>query len=724
MGTPYNNASSSLSRYPSTHTNSSFLNHVYLDFDHPIPESPTISVDSSSPFISELTTATSDQTELSRITSHGNDEYEDLEDTQACLRKNHHTSLSAVGGGTKPLRVKKKKGVTAVKVGHSSKAKKRRSTLSFPHSPFTRESYSPIMHYRGNTNGPKRNLSTTSDQSNISRTHANISRIFLSMQTFNSPSPTNENINFDIERMKLERIFSNSSLHLGLGKFDEFDPMVKPGPSPPNSPQPSPIKRSFISTSPGLIVDDYRSKSLPNPPSPLTPSRAPRKAAALLGASTIHQQPKIRNNNRIHGLNTKHFRPLPNSTLNEIEKFFGDLPKKPSKIPSGLKAKPKMKSTGDEGGIGDRNVGQGEIVKYKAEDGSMWLDVEEEQEFAWLLSEIFALHPQPLPNLTKINSNELESFDGEDKWEMENFTSILSLPKPKTIKSDEPKSIRRIKENDNSFLNLETAKPTRGYKTTISENKFQSNPWSFNGEENMKHKRSISNPISSIPTIDKLSISPPMPTLIPPPRISSKSNIATNERLSTSMPSNKQFIQSENEFSSGFSSDSSVESILSNSPPSFGRKTKTRPPPLTLKRIKPSSKLPILTATSPQNQIIKQSTHQPRIISTNGTSQIKSDTIKENQNPKDDIPNTPFIRPRIAPKPVHNDNDSFPPVPNLPLILPKDIKDSKVNEEPISFFEPITPIQPNSSQNRINLSNGMMKEKKSWLKRVVKSVKS
>ncbi|WWC61903.1 uncharacterized protein I303_104489 [Kwoniella dejecticola CBS 10117] len=775
-----------LSRNPSTYTNSSFLNNVYLDPKCSIPESPTLSLDSSSPFNSDMTTSTSERTELSRIVSNDESgEYEDLEDSQVCLRRSQYAPLSAVGGGTKPLRVKKKKGVTAVKVGHSSKARKRRSTLSFPHSPSPRESYSPRTHHTGvlsANSGPKRNMSTTSNQSSISRTHANISRLFLSLPNISSPSPTGEHTSFaSNETMRRERIFSDSSLHLGLGKFEAYDPMVKPGPSPPISPQPSPIKRSFVSPSTPerkMVVDEYRKKALPNPPSPLTPSRAPRKAAALLGAATINQKSTSHGGgkSKVHGLNTKHFRPLPNSTLTEIERFFGDLPKKASKTPPGLKQRSSPRTQADanapsqvvtaERGVGDRNVGGGETVKHQAEDGSMWLDVEEEQEFAWLLSEIFALHPQPLPDLARIRSHGSTS-EPEDRWEMETFTSILSLPKPKTTKTATPKSsnakgVRNGK--DNSFSDLETPRPLtlRG----SPKHDFEASPWSIkrSGENaKPKHQRSVSNPIS--PTIDKISISPPMPTLIPPPRVSSKPNTHANANanvgLSSSVPSSTtKYIASasENEstsaLESGFSSDSSCsENEKHPSPSGKNKKTKTRPPPLTLKRIKPSGKLPILTATSPQHGV-SQSRSQPQsregpsiardpprpIIAQSPQHHRSRSKATVHVSDKYDAPDTPFVKPRSAPRPNSKPTTvgrSIPPVPPLPKAIPicnpssipLPVSRERQREEPMSFFEPITPTQP-VSQSRMGLSKkategvGREREKKSWLKRVVKSVKA
>ena len=62
----------------------------------------------------------------------------------------------------------------------------------------------------------------------------------------------------------------------------------------------------------------------------------------------------------------------------------------------------------------------------------MWLDVEEEQEFAWLMSEIFAATPLPLPGPNRVAQVLWEEqSDEEDLWGMDTFTSVLSLSKKK-----------------------------------------------------------------------------------------------------------------------------------------------------------------------------------------------------------------------------------------------------------------------------------------------------
>ena len=241
---------------------------------------------------------------------------------------------------------------------------------------------------------------------------------------------------------------NRSELHLGLGSFSLYDESAKPGLSPPSSPAQSPSRREFApsaATRRGL------------PPSPLTSSR-PRKAAALLGANhTVLGQRSAKR--------SEHFRPLPSQTLVEIERFFGNVPVKPRKVPPSLN-NPKSAS---RPACTDGLVGQGATVRHRGEDGSMWLDVEEEQEFAWLLSEIFAAVPSPLPHLPGFQEVLWEErSDDEDQWGMTAFTSVLSKAKPKAGRKE-----------GRSFMDLATPLPVprRMPRLAVSDNL----PWSTAG---------------------------------------------------------------------------------------------------------------------------------------------------------------------------------------------------------------------------------------------------
>ncbi|OCF30559.1 hypothetical protein I316_07827 [Kwoniella heveanensis BCC8398] len=817
--------STNLSRSLSSPTESSFLNNVYLSTstpdislsDHYLRSDLRVSAGPSS-HLREQTEGVSD-TELLRQLSHsdGDDgEYQDLDSTEVRIR-----------GGTKPLRVRKKKGTAvAVRVAQS-KPRRRRSTLSFPHSPSPRTPVSP------RPPAPRRYPSTTSAKSLKTATstsaltpasssltsphpHATISRLFLSLpqeQDSLSPTiphfishshshlPTSNDKGKETMKRQYER-FSGSSLHLGLGRFGSYDP-VAPGPSPPTSPAPSPTKRAFM-----IAAAQYAKKPLPNPPSPLTPSRAPRKAAQLLGAGYTAINIPGAGKKKFGGpgvggssaLNGKHFRPLPNAALTEIERFFGDIPKKPSSRPSTSRSRSKstsasaktlagtggskdLQSQMNDRGAGDRNVGEGETVKYRAEDGSMWLDVEEEQEFAWLMSEIFALVPQPLPSPSIVVSHQddaedvtvlYESSEGEGeevRWGMANFTSVLSLPKPKTRYPRQPKQNRSqphsnssngksgkgigraAKGSDNSFLDLHTPLPaatrtkssrgplTRPFNVSAS---FESGETPQNHPWTLRHTRSHSSPT---PTSPKLSISPPMPALLPPPRISSKRDGSGGYLTGSSSGSVP---------SSG--SESDLASTLSSSPPRT--KIKNRPPPLTLPKIKPSSKLPILTATSPNakgqgGQGMTRSLTSPPTSSVSQSQRAAAHPRlvpqsvpmrREISNPPYDVqplpqtheaPSTPFVRPRAAPKPTAQDLAGLPSMPKvMPIPVPVYQIQHEISE-PQSFSEPITPTEV-SSGNRKPATQTLMRggqqvtgtgsgtgagsggAKKGWLKRVVR----
>lgn len=132
----------------------------------------------------------------------------------------------------------------------------------------------------------------------------------------------------------------------------------------------------------------------------------------------------------------------------------------------------------------------------------MWLDVEEEQEFAWLMSDaLTAVPPAPLPSVAAVEAkakatrkaeaqaveemvrimekregrqrvkqlDEMDVLCGSDgeseKWGMEAFTSILSIPKPKFVststKSKSKFSRKKPSKTDISFLEVETSQTPR-----------------------------------------------------------------------------------------------------------------------------------------------------------------------------------------------------------------------------------------------------------------------
>ena len=129
----------------------------------------------------------------------------------------------------------------------------------------------------------------------------------------------------------------------------------------------------------------------------------------------------------------EHFRPLPSQTLVDIEQFFGNVPRKPPK----MHASAKSRQHSDKQRLDEQRIGEGQTVRHRGEDGSMWLDVEEEQEFAWLRSEVCVAMPT-LPDLSRTEEvlwREMR-YD-EDSWGMETFSSVLTLPRLKSSSGEE-----------------------------------------------------------------------------------------------------------------------------------------------------------------------------------------------------------------------------------------------------------------------------------------------
>jgi len=444
-------------------------------------------------------------------------------------------------GKTQPLRVRKQGTLTARIAGigpsstssFSSDAKlryfpgrrRRGSTVTLPRSPCS-PGTPTSSHLR-----PSRTDTSSTTASSVHPRYS-ISHIFLSLPddiTSPPPRPTPS---------RMYRSHSgNSELHLGLGRFAAYDESAKPGPSPPASPAASPTRRDFTFT---VQTRPNRAKI---PPSPRTPSRASEKGKApkLLGASksTSSQRTPKR---------TEHFRPLPSQTLVEIERFFGDVPHKPSKTPTGLKSGSRSHRKDREE---NRRVGEGETIRHRGEDGSMWLDVEEEQEFAWLMSEIFAAVPAPLPDLPQVLWE--ERSDGEDQWRMEAFTSVLSPSKIKA-KGGQGGQVRKQAE---SFIELKTPVSRRAPRSDVLD----------------IHPRTTSL-VTASHHAKAPSISAPL--LIPPTRSSSRSTSPDSDSTAVS-----------------------------------ARPAKHRPSPLTLHGSQPISSVPHITDATSRPKTKRSATVQP-----------------------------------------------------------------------------------------------------------------
>ncbi|WVQ74409.1 hypothetical protein IAR50_004010 [Cryptococcus sp. DSM 104548] len=645
--------------------------------------------------------------------------------------------------GTKPLSVRKKKG-RSVKVVHT--ANRRRSTIvSAPRSPLSLK-LPP---------SPRSPASSNSDS-----THAHMSRMFLSLPEL-SPSPTMAPPSLYqpdrplpvVSRDRQSKRSSRSSLHLGLGGSSSYDPIC-PGPSPPSSPAPSPNKRHFARRPPAARYDSLERprKPLPTvPSSPMTPSRAPRKAAKLLGVgfSPVMGLEKKKNYAASALKAGKHFRPLPNMALTEIENFFGEVPRKPSKSHPGLKAGKKTGYSLSHNGNSahgapescDRNVGEGQTVKHRGEDGSMWLDVEEEQEFAWLMGKAIATVPAPLPSVQDLSESmdeaspvaglqnrrrdrcmdDMSTLYGSDeeedrgKWGMEAFTSILSVPKPKIGRASpsstfsaspskaRPKPLplaRRTNKTDmdSSFMEIKTPKRL-DFSFDISPAR-DLNPWSRSASA--RHARSVSSPTPASP---KYGISEPMPLSgyeFGPS--SSYPALPLEESLSTMA--------------------AGLNRKMSSSPP----RIRNRPPPITLPRPVVNHRLPVLTANSPS--MAQPEPHRGSVIV------------------------TPFVKPRAAPAPGVL-KDYIPAVPPIPLehityrppasttvgsgstngprlrdgkgLVPRsEQREETSTRDLISFFEPVTPVERTGPMYGSGVESGAAggTRGKGWLKRAMKPLRS
>jgi len=219
-------------------------------------------------------------------------------------------------------------------------------------------------------------------------------------------------------------ISSRSELHLAL----EVNDQVRPGPSPPLTPLSPRRRKSSIPLTP--ITPVRPSRKVPG--SPVTPTRAPSKAMKLLGTMPPALPPKQGRRKR------DNFRPLPHSTLVEINQFFGNAPKKPSKT---SKSDPSKSATRvqDEA----RNLGGGNTVLHQGQDGHMWFDIEEEQEFAWLMSDPSVPRPR-----AKVPQSIATTEDSEDEtWGIRAFTSVLAQP-------SKPRKEKESKRVEDSFVDM------------------------------------------------------------------------------------------------------------------------------------------------------------------------------------------------------------------------------------------------------------------------------
>lgn len=443
-----------------------------------------------------------------------------------------------------------------------------------------------------------------------------------------------------VRPVRTRRIMSNTSdYHLNLGATGgEFELSV-PGPSPPNTGGSTPTRRTFIASQPRRVI---RPKVIPS--SPLTPSRAPPKAVKLLGTNVPTVSLPTGSFGRCtHSKKKDHFRPLPTQTLVDIEKFFGEVPKKVRPVPKALKGG--LVGVSGPDGVGDRNVGEGGEVRYKGHDGNMWLDVQEEQEFAWLMSDVPAV-PSPLPlpltagsgvSLMKgvegvedgyeVVFEETSENEGEiDKWGMETFQSVLNMPKVKPA----PKSIATGNKKEKMEVDVKMLTSKGKGKTNKGFREIDESFMDFGDSKPTKSKLKVDKPPRLVvpDTIHPWSTSTDSLGVITPTRSDSASSSSSSppspNRLGT--PPLPPLTRSE-------------------SPP----RIKNRPPPLTLRPGKKNPNLPILS-TTPDPTV-----HPVHLLPHSHSSSRVSQT-----------PITPFVRPRPAPVPSTSSIPAIPAIPALP----------------------------------------------------------
>ena len=436
-----------------------------------------------------------------------------------------------------------------------------------------------------------------------------------------------------------------SDLHLNLGSVHTYDDCAQPGPSPPSSvaTTPTPSLHSFDTSEPPPLPPHDRRNARGGrayPLSPLTPSRVPAKAARLLGATV--GTPPVGVPSR-HGKKKDHFRPLPSETLVEIERFFGTVPPKPSKKskpstpPSSGNAKLSRKAHisgpihlgGD--GLGDRNVGRGGTVRHQGEDGSMWLDVEEEQEFAWLMSETYT-RPSIALNAARAgkattgpghagssSTSSQISKDTDAAWGMETFTSVLSLPKGKRGKTGQAKAQYGFGESFFDFGDEDDrlgAEPAKGSKSNKAA----------------KRPRNASRLVVPTKTIPCSSSTEPLQVVTP-------TKAATTPSAHIRAVSSSAAPDSDDAYNS--------TSPRADSPP----RLKNRPPPLRLAPVVVNPRLPVIS-TTPGSSTVHHS-------------QVQADArvkIRVGAN----APVTPFVRPRRAPVPAGAAPNPVEPPPSMP----------------------------------------------------------
>lgn len=635
-------------------------------------------------------------------------------------------------GCTRPLRVKKK--ALIVKMPrHAGSCEfpcascrentgltltvRRRSTVSVPTSPESLRSFSippsPLL---------ARSDTITSTSSSTLRAHHSISRIFLNASPIAAtplPMPSPIRASTSLDRLsapippprsparppRVRRIASaTSEYHLNLGVSSSFDSTALPGPSPPNTGGSSPHRREFLAVT--------KSPLPAQPASPVTPSRAPAKAAKLLGAG-IDKPAKTAAAilTRPYHKKRQNFRPLPTQTLVEIERFFGEVPRKSKALPRPPYGSKTVNATWPGPAGGERHVGEGKTIRHMGADGNMWLDVEEEQEFTWLMSDVSFSVPSPLPVVVDAQGWEViyeETSDNgveNEQWGLENFKSVLAMSEPQSMKSRHPFAAvgASIKEKTLAKKGKKVMRDKEESFMDFGESKSSKNATLVN-----RPKRLVV-PTSTLPWS------------------------SSTESLTVVTPTKSESFSSPDASPSHSSRSRSASPPVRPPRPDSPPRVRNRPPPLTLQAGKKNPNLPIVSTTPEPTRV------EARIDAT---------------------PVTPFVRPRRAPVPHEAPAvPAFALIPAIPILPPMPAMDAQRRdylldidnnlsfsptlprrrthtskaarlmgldplEDPtmqdVSFFEPESPTNPKYGLSSKGAKVGGLKVSGAWFKKVVK----
>lgn len=451
-----------------------------------------------------------------------------------------------------------------------------------------------------------------------------------------------------------------SEYHLNLGQYAMNDDLLGLGPSPPVSPSPT-----YLPASPSPIPQSYRRPSRPPlPPSPLTPSRTPAKAAKLLGTSEIstNHKPRVLGVD-VHSAMRKlqerekrkeHYRPLPTQTLVEIERFFGEVPRNPKPhgkhrldiVHLGLTARGLPGHPSEA-----RYIGEGREARWKDVMGNTWRDAAEEQEFAWLMSDLSLPSPNPTERPRAVSSPSTpDRSTSERKLDPANAIMPNDINKQRTaggkvaiahgtMGKDTLQSVVITPEPTKSQLKTARERQNRPHAASTSASTENPAPakktQDRNGKRGKKAARAKGESFMDFDALD----SPDHQSTAPRAARRDEKHVgwtSSTESLAVLTPPLSE------SSSPPPSPRAEMSPPRSPSPP----RVKNRPPPLTLKQGRKNPNLPIISTTP-----------TPR--------KTRSSVSGRHSESIGSSPVTPFVRPRRAPLPNAIELPTVPAVPSI-----------------------------------------------------------